>query len=338
MATAQKGPSVNQTAIMVSSNSLLPSHSLAVPISNLLGDTSYVFPAVYHTQEQQLLRPKTDLQQFLKDDLCTPRLDKVHFWLPFAGQRAAASPLHVQKQMGRSITASEQVDLHLCIGDKGILVKPLPAYLLDASFWSKHLSSDTKLYESAKGMLLSYAWIISREVDFKIAQDHLLLPSLPDPGLDWSKWVEFISKFLESVDINDPSRRGFDHRYQFGEFRTRPLNLIYRLAPNLYGRYLFRGYYFGRIQFHAYFKRNFSWLLIAFAYTSVVISAMQLGLATNKLSGSEAFQWASYVFAVISIIIPVVAVTIIIWVLVFLSISDIGIFSYVITFIKNCIS
>jgi hypothetical protein len=217
----------------------------------------------------------------------------------------------------------EQVDLHLCLGDAAIFIKPLPAYLLDSRFWSENLCSDTKLYESARGLLLSYAWIISREVDFKIAQDKHLLPCLPEHDLTWNNWVEFISTFLGPVDLDDRSREGFDQRYQFGELRVRQLNLIYRLAPDLRLRYLFKGYHFGHYQFDAFFRRNFSWLIVVFAYLTIILTGMQLGLATNKLNGSEAFQWASYVFAVYSIMIPVVAMGILIWLLMFLSLANI---------------
>jgi hypothetical protein len=238
----------------------------------------------------------------------------------------------VQELLSRSIVLAEQIDLHLCLGDATVFVKPLPAYLLSDDFWRAHLCADPRLHAAARGLLLSYAWLVCSEADFALARDKRLLPD----WLTWEAWSTLIAHFLAPVDLADAARRGFDRRYRFGELRVRRLNLIYRLAPDLRGRFVFAGYFFGEYQFDAYFRRNFSWLLIAFAYTSVVISAMQLGLATSLLSGSEAFQWASYVFAVISIIVPVIAVTIIFWVVMFLSIADVA--NWVIGFVEKKLS
>jgi hypothetical protein len=320
----EKSSSAEVTATIMSNESISPPLRVPpIPVLTKTLNTNSILPAVYHTPEKLLRRPKDDIEQFLKDDLCIPRLERIHKYLWLAGKQLPASPLHEQENLRRKIHISEQVDLHLCLADSSIFIKPLPEYLLDFNFWSQNICCDSKLYESARGFLLSYAWLVSREIDFKIAKDKELLPSLSGDELIWEKWVEIISKFLESVDLEETSRKGFSSRYQFGELDIRKLNLIYRLVPDLYFRYLSSGYHFGNYQFDAFFRRNFSWLLVAFAYTTVILTAMQLGLATNNLRDSNAFNWASYIFSVFSITVPAVAMGVIGFLFSFLTMSSI---------------
>ncbi|KAF1953685.1 hypothetical protein CC80DRAFT_391774, partial [Byssothecium circinans] len=54
----------------------------------------------------------------------------------------------------------------------------------------------------------------------------------------------------------------------------------------------------------SFFQKNFAWLLILFAYGSTLLSALQVGLATNELGSNATFQGAAYGFAVLAIVFP----------------------------------
>jgi ABC-type dipeptide/oligopeptide/nickel transport system permease component len=84
--------------------------------------------------------------------------------------------------------------------------------------------------------------------------------------------------------------------------------MIFRLAPALRFRHFLRGYHFGYNRYDVFFRRNFAWLIVVFAYITIVLTAMQVGLATSNLSQDSKFQSASYGFAVFSIIVPVIMV------------------------------
>lgn len=259
------------------------------------------------------------MEAFLRYELCVPRLDKIynHLWL--AGRKGmAARPLHRQAMMDRDITVTEQVDLHLVWAHSKIFIKPLPAYLLDIAFWEEYLCSDKELHESACGFLLSYAWLISRESDFQTATGFDERPRLLPEGLSWPQWVTFMEDFLRGIDLDDGKRFGFNRRYDFGELRANRLNMIYRLAPALRFRHFIRGYYYGYNRYDVFFRRNFAWLIVVFAYLSIVLTAMQVGLATSILSEDYRFQAASYGFAVFSIMVPVVMVGIVLLIFVVL--------------------
>jgi hypothetical protein len=294
-----------------------PSNSTLAPnVSASASSNSpvYILPAIHHGPYDRLLRPKDDIQTFLRDELCVPRLNRIHSYLWLAGRQIAARPLHRQAMMSRRITVTEQVDLHLAWSESCIFVKPLPVYLLDYQFWEDNLCNDSELYESARGFLLSYAWLISREIDFIIASDSNQRPRLLPPCLTWPRWVSFIESFLSSVDLDDSTKRGFNRRYQYGELRINRLNSIYRLAPVLRLQYFIRGYYVGYNRYDVFFQRNFAWLIVVFAYVSIVLTAMQVGLVTDNLAKDSRFQSASYGFAVFSIVVPFVVVGVMIFV------------------------
>jgi hypothetical protein len=71
------------------------------------------------------------------------------------------------------------------------------------------------------------------------------------------------------------------------------------------------GYMSDSTWYRAFFERNFAWLLAVFAHVTVILSAMQVGLATERLQGSRPFQDASWGFAVTSIIIVIAIIWII---------------------------
>lgn len=230
-------------------------------------------------------------------DLKTPRLDAIHHHLWLAGLPNAARPLHRQRLLGRNILVTEDPDEHLVWFEAQIFVKPLPEYLLDYDYWNKHLCSDEDVRQSACGLLLSYTWLVCHESDLVMAQDIGLLSK----DIAWPDWVEFLDAFLD--DINLVTLSDVSKRYQYGELRLSRLNTIYRLMPPAHSlRNLIRGYRAGSTWYNAFFGRHFKWTLAAFALLSVVLSALQVGLATSVLQNNRDFQRASYGFTVAALI------------------------------------
>ncbi|RAH52371.1 hypothetical protein BO85DRAFT_463953 [Aspergillus piperis CBS 112811] len=230
-------------------------------------------------------------------------------WL--AGLPRAARPLHRQKLMKRAIILTESPDEHLVWSPGQILIKPVPEYLLDHEFWVRELCPHRELHAAACGLLLSYAWLITGLIDFQLAKDERILPF----DVTWDAWTLLIRQFLEWVDnendddrcISQPQPAIINKRYEFGELRLSRLNSLYRLAPVTFSiRNLVFGFLPSSTWYQEFFERNFSWILAVLVYMSVLLSAMQVGLATQALQGNQQFQRVCVVFTLASIFFTVV--------------------------------
>ena len=168
--------------------------------------------------------------------------------------------------------------------------------------WRNEISKDEALRQNVCGFLLSYACLVSRRSDLKIAQDHGLLPS----EMEWEHWVQFIEAFLQHVDLS--STNAINMRYRYGELHLIKLNLIYQCYMESYSFRHFRTKYFkGPDWYSQFLKKNFGWPIALVAYLSIVLSAMQVGLATPKLSHKPSFLSTSTGFAVFSVAMPIIA-------------------------------
>jgi hypothetical protein len=245
-----------------------------------------------------LIRPVDDLKAYLKTDLVPTRLDFVYKHLHLAGRPRFARPLHRQKLLGRTITITEDVSEHLVWHHARIFIKPLPPYLLDHAFWTENLCEDRSLHESACGLLLSYAWLVSRESDFRLARDEMhLLPK----ALEWKDWAAFMTSFTDHVDTK--TLHQVARRYEYGELRLSRLNKIYRYMPIAFSaKNFFRGFLSPSMWYQELFRQSFGWLLAVFAFFSVSLSGLQVGLATNQLGQNGDFHEASYGFTVFSLV------------------------------------
>ena len=149
---------------------------------------------------QHVFFADVDIPAFLKHDLDLSRLDRIHDHLWIAGLQRRAHPLHRYQLIGSEIKGTQQMDLHL-VGLRGspqmIMVKPLPYWIFSHEFWSKHICHDILLWESAAGLLLSYAWLITTPLDLQIAQDLSFLPR----SITWGRWKLLIRSFGDHVDI-----------------------------------------------------------------------------------------------------------------------------------------
>lgn len=269
--------------------------------------TSLTLPAVYHDKSHSLQTiEETDehsIQNFLEWELTVPRLNEVHGYLWLAGRPMGARPLHRQAMLGRELVMTEQVDLHMVRQESRIFIKPMPDFLLDHELWKDHICRDMNLYECACGFLLSYVWLVCSKSDLRMAQDAGLLGH----EINWENWVSFTKSLLRAIDIQTLEQ--VNRRYHYGELRLSRLNWIYRLTPkNRSHVTLIRGYMYGYTKYSEVVQRNFAWVLVAFVYITIVLTAMQVGLATDRLGRSDMFQNASYGFTVFSIVAPLIIV------------------------------
>jgi hypothetical protein len=194
--------------------------------------------------------------------------------------------------LGREIIITEDPNEHLVWHETRIFIKPLPIFLVDLDCWTRKICKTKQLYEAACGFLLSYAWLVGHESDLRIAREKGLLPDF----IHWATWTEFMSEFLEHIDLQ--SLCGVSPRYQYGELRLSRLNKIYCVTRFTWRDFV-RGYMTTSTWYQDFFARNFAWLLAVFAVMSVALSAMQVVLVTAK--AGRAFENASYGFAIASL-------------------------------------
>ncbi|KAF5000040.1 hypothetical protein FGRMN_2051 [Fusarium graminum] len=185
----------------------------------------------------------------------------------------------------------------------------MPYYLLDHMFWEQELCSDESLYMSAYGFLISYVWLIRYKSDLKTAIGAGLLPD----HIHWNDWVAFATDL--DVCLKGTSSHKASRRYRYGELRLSRLNTLYRLGLAGFSfRNITHGFMFGSSRYTTFFERNFGWILAVFVYVTVVLSALQVALATDKLGGSDQFQHFSYALALFSIAFVFAAVFVMLFV------------------------
>lgn len=266
------------------------------PHTNLL-------PATYRTEEDNIVAARPT-SAFLHHDLVPNRLEEMKKWLKYAGRPMPPRPLHYQLVLGREIVVSENIELHLIWtygSPSRIFLKPLPNYLLEAEFWSTYILPDAKtnnmgqpqLDAAARGLLFSYTALIAYESDFKLAKDRGLLPA----ELSWGKWQAISAEYLEHHTYASVSLR-----YWYGELRLSRLDKIISLKS---GSFL-RG--FSRVatpnNYWDWIRQNSAVLTTALGYVVIALTAMQVGLATGRLSTNAPFQDVSYGLTVFALIGP----------------------------------
>lgn len=253
-------------------------------------------------------RPEDTLLGFLTRELSVRRLNVIHNHLWLAGRTENIRPLHRQRIIERDIVITEKTELHLVWYKARIYIKPLPSFLLDHAFFATNLCSSnippnekSTLYASACGLLLSYTRLIQHPSDFKIALDSGLLPS----HLNWETWCTL------ACEIRRVPLKNVNRRYWYGELRMTRLNMLYRIKC-----IDSRGFHHGYTRYASFFRENFGWLLLAFAYVTVVLAAMQVVLTSSPGVANHAVQKVSYWFGVASLI--TVAVVLVLMLLIFI--------------------
>ncbi|KAK4182092.1 hypothetical protein QBC35DRAFT_209089, partial [Podospora australis] len=274
-------------------------------------------PATYHyyeaTGRRAIGNPAEDIPAFLRRELSVGDLADMmqHFW--FAGAKRPAMPLHYHVGLGREITVTDRMDLHLLWDNQGkLFIKPVPRFLLDPNFCSGNLQcpdasachrhpADTcrgTPRRVALGFLYTYACLVSSESDFYVANEKRLFPCKEDDKpLEWADWKilarELLQLYEREPDVVHP-------RFLRAELRLSRINTIHRLTSLP----LFNPYLRGRHNYGSLFRDNLAWMAAATVFVALVLTAMQVGLATERLQGNAAFQQASYGFIIFAIVGP----------------------------------
>lgn len=287
-----------------------------------------VLPTAYHQHDPKSKRTwikridsgdDESVREYLRHETNVDRLNTIHKHLWFAGLPRIARPLHEQLTRGFKVVVTERADCHLVWQNDTIFVKPLPQALMDHGIWKAHICHDQRLYEAASGLLLSYLWLICYESDFIIAHDTGLLSR----NVDWPTWAAFANSALARISCDRLEH--INPRYLYGELRLDRLNTIYRWCSATTNFTIFiRGYNYTYTSYLNFFQKNTAWLLVTIVYITIVLTAMQVGLATEQLAKNTRFNRASYGFTVFSILGPlivVVAVTAVIMYLVLFNLA-----------------
>ncbi len=215
--------------------------------------------------------------------------------------------------MGREIVVADRMDLHLLwANDRSLFLKPLPHFLLDPDlagppdvsrglFVPRPFASLVQGWPAgvALGFLYTYACLLSSETDFFIANKKRLLPrEADDSTIRWAKWKEWARELLEK---HDPDK--VHPRFLRAELRLSRINTIHRFSR----RPPFDPYLRGWHNCGSRFRDNLAWIAAATVFIALVLTAMRVGLATERLHGDAAFRRASYGFTIFAILGPLCA-------------------------------
>lgn len=142
--------------------------------------------------------------------------------------------------------------------------------------------------------------LVQFESDFLIAQNYHLLPNT----ITWERWLELNQQLLGN-DMTSPGH--INSRYLFGELRLSRLNKIYAIRHAS----VLSGYQFTYQTYGDLFYDYLTPLTAATIYVALVLTAMQVGLATDRLGFNPPFQDASYGFTVFAILGPLIGILLI---------------------------
>ncbi|KAI0812915.1 hypothetical protein GGR55DRAFT_703634 [Xylaria sp. FL0064] len=268
-----------------------PNTGLVPPFSkaNSLRSSGHILLPHAFRQDAELLDPRRHINTFLKTDLEPTRLNKISRHLWHAGLPRPARFLHRQRLLMRTILLTELPDEHLVWHDTDIWIKPIP---------------------DAYGLLLSYTWLIVYKSDHCIAVDAGLVPA----DVDYNAWTALAGDVSTRTVLRTPIP--VNERYDYGELRLSRLNHLYRLGAAEFSLWnTVFGFTSRPTRYPAFFQRNFGWILGVFVYFSVLLSAMQVALATEKLGSSIGFQSFSRAIALLSVafVLLAAAIMLLVW-------------------------
>ncbi|GAB1317485.1 Subtilisin-like serine protease [Madurella fahalii] len=218
--------------------------------------------------------------------------------------------------MGRETAVVDRMDLHLLWANEGrLFVKPVPRFLLDLVFCQRNLQCPESCMcgdrlrdayreiprKVALGFLYTYACLISSESDFHVANEKRLLPRREDDSpIEWADWKTLARALLRTHERDPPA---VHPRFLRAELRLSRINTIHRFTQPP----PFEPYLRDRHNYSSLFRDNLAWMAAATVFVALVLTAMQVGLATERLRGDAAFQQASYGFTVFAILGPMCA-------------------------------
>ncbi|XWW93992.1 hypothetical protein V2A60_001931 [Cordyceps javanica] len=231
-------------------------------------------PASYKLRNYDIASPRDDVVTYLKQELDMRRFKTLLGHLSWAGFIYPCRPLHAQLSIGRKLVINERTDLHLVLDNtsKRLYLKPIPGILFIPQFWTEYLSS-----------------LVSYESDFRIAKEEHLMPA----QVDWPQWQSIVHQ-LDTTNIYHK----IHPRFIYGELRLMRIDAILmltgqRLIPSFAGRWN---------QYRTFVTNNITYIATATVFTGLILAAMQVGLSTDRLKSSRAYQAASEGFNVFTIL------------------------------------
>ncbi|KAK2731925.1 hypothetical protein CKAH01_08797 [Colletotrichum kahawae] len=244
-------------------------------------------------QKDIISPPKLDEEELLNAELGQGRLHELVDRLPSGLRESPRRPMRCTfnaYQAGIS-SSSNRWTSHLVCSHTQFYAKPIPLFLLEPAFWTRHLSCRDGCDCSDSPLKVVFA--------SDALEENLLLPG----QIEWADWKRFVA------ELNTKHTDGQIHeRFIYGELCRSRLNTLLFIRSNFReSTYVPRWYRHGE-----FFRNNSAWLASATVYITIVLTAMQLGLATKALAENAFFHSASYGFTVFSIVAPLAAAGLII--------------------------
>ena len=240
-----------------------------------------------------------NLREYLQSDLEMGSMGGIVKYLWWASSSQTSLALHEYLFHACSIVLTAEHGEHEVEKQQAVFIKPLPEYLLSHSVWDSYLCKDDDLYANALGLLRSYFLLVRTKTDMTIAHEHSLVPK----ELTWEQWASFSRAAIPNCPL-----KSCNPRYLYGSLDETRLTWIWRLSPETFSR---SGW--SRWTTYTYASSNFiqektKWLLGALFYVTIVLTAMQVGLATDRLGSNATFLRASSGFTIFSILAPLVII------------------------------
>ena len=240
------------------------------------------------------------LSNTLSAEFATPKLSGFakYLWLIERPESAHIASLTHQIVRGRRIILTENPEMHLVWIKDRVFIKPLPKYLLSQAFWEYSYRPNTifedpqqatAVRQAMLGFLRSYAYLIKHKSDFELAsrQEHRLVPK----NLRFSALIQLLGTVNQRTTNDTVSPR-----WRYGELRLSRLNF--------WSKVLLRQMNFAKVhgQYSDYVAQYYAPLLFVFGVLSVVLNAMQVGLALEP--EVEAHQYIRYIADVSEVFVP----------------------------------
>ncbi|KAF3059940.1 hypothetical protein GL218_04709 [Daldinia childiae] len=300
------------------------------------------FPASFRDTKGKI-HILNDPTAFLSKELSLQKLEvfSKYFWA--IGSKRPAAPLNYQIYSRREIIPCERLDLHLVWTNDGrIFIKPLPRFLLSLEVWDEYLNCnvdckcqrgpaklDTSnalqtphrhgpdnlrganinqagsiwpqrdvcaLRRCALGFLYSYVCLLTYESDFAYAKEHHLLPrSAEESEIHWDDWKKFSKEILAKYKEAD-----VHPRFHRGELRLSRLNFFSRFTQWP----LFTSYIRGWRNYGSLVRDNITSLATVTVFIALILTAMQVALATDQIKANPRLMDVSYGFSIFAIFAP----------------------------------
>ncbi|KAI0849479.1 hypothetical protein F5Y00DRAFT_261611 [Daldinia vernicosa] len=163
--------------------------------------------------------------------------------------------------------------------------------------WPSRTQRDVcALRRCALGFLYSYACLITYESDFAYSKEHHLLPSLARGSeIQWDDWKKFSKEILAKYKEAD-----VHPRFHRGELRLSRLNFFSRFTQWP----LFTSYIRGWRNYGSLVRDNITSLATATIFIALILTAMQVALATDQIKAHPQFMDVSYGFSIFAILAP----------------------------------